>query len=61
MEGFTLSTFLTSITSALAELAPENLVTVITTGLGLAVPLILVWFGFRWVYGKVKGALFFGS
>ncbi len=49
--------FITSITGALGDFSSANLGKVIVAGLGLAVPLVLAWFGFRWIYGKVKGAL----
>lgn len=45
------------VTAALASFSVENLMTVITAGLGIAVPLVLAWFGFRWIYKKAKGAL----
>ena len=45
------------ITGALADFSTANLVAVITAGLGIAVPLVLLWFGFRWIYSKAKGAL----
>lgn len=51
------STDLTAITTALADFNAGNVVDVITAALGIAVPLILVWFGFRFIYSKAKGAL----
>lgn len=48
------------IVSALSGFNVTNVVNVIVAGLGIAVPLVLIWFGFRWVYGKAKGALFAG-
>lgn len=45
------------VTAALASFSVDNLMTVITAGLGIAVPLVLAWFGFRWIYKKAKGAL----
>lgn len=59
--GSTLATSITSITGALGDLSPANLVQVIVAGLGLAIPLVLAWFAFRWIYKKVKGALKKGS
>lgn len=47
----------TKVTAALASFSVDNLMTVITAGLGIAVPLVLAWFGFRWIYKKAKGAL----
>lgn len=45
------------IVSALSAFNTTNLLSVITAGLGIAVPLVLLWFAFRWIYGKAKGAL----
>lgn len=49
------------VTAALAGFSVDNLMTVITAGLGIAVPLVLAWFAFRWIYKKAKGALKRGS
>lgn len=51
----------TKVTAALASFNVDNLMTVITAGLGIAVPLVLAWFAFRWIYKKAKGALKRGS
>lgn len=61
MEGATVSTFITAITGALADFSTTNLSSVIVAGLGIAVPLVLSWFAFRWIYKKAKGALKRGS
>lgn len=61
MEGSSLATSITSITGALADFSPANLVQVIVAGLGIALPLVLCWFAFRWIYKKAKGALKKGS
>ncbi len=45
------------ITTALSSFNVDNLLTVIVAGLGIAVPLVLMWFAFRWIYKKAKGAL----
>ena len=52
-----IETAVTAIKSALADLSTANLTTVIVGGLAVAVPLVLVWFGFRFIYKKAKGAL----
>lgn len=49
------------VTAALESFSVDNLMTVITAGLGIAVPLVLGWFAFRWIYKKAKGALKRGS
>lgn len=54
MEG---NEMITAVTTALADFTPANLSSVITAGLGIAVPLVLAWFAFRWIYKKAKGAL----
>lgn len=51
----------TKVTAALSSFSVDNLMTVITAGLGIAVPLVLAWFAFRWIYKKAKGALKRGS
>lgn len=55
-----MSAVITGVTGALADFSTTNLTQVIVAGLGLAVPLILGWFAFRWIFGKAKGALFGG-
>lgn len=56
-EGDGLSASITSITGALSGFTASNLMLVIAAGLGIAVPLVLAWFAFRWIYKKAKGAL----
>lgn len=48
---------ITGVTTALADFSVSNLSGVIVAGLGVAVPLILGWFAFRFIYGKAKAAL----
>lgn len=48
---------ITAITGALSGFSTGALSEVLTAGLGVAVPLVLAWFGFRWIYSKAKGAL----
>lgn len=52
-----IETAVSAIKTALADLSTANLTTVIVGGLAVAVPLVLVWFGFRFIYKKAKGAL----
>lgn len=47
----------TAVKTALADFSTTNLASVITAGLAIAVPLVLGWFAFRWIYKKAKGAL----
>jgi uncharacterized membrane protein len=47
---------LTAITGAMTEFSAGNVVKIITAGLAISIPLVLLWFGFRWIYRKVKGA-----
>lgn len=49
------------VVTALGAFNTSNLLSVIVAGLGIAVPLVLLWFGFRWIYSKAKGALKRGS
>lgn len=48
---------ITGVTTALAEFSPANLSTVLVAGLGVAVPLVIGWFAYRFIYNKAKGAL----
>lgn len=57
MDSSSLTTAITSITGALTDFSGTNVTSVIVAGLGIAVPLVLVWFAFRWIYRKAKGAL----
>lgn len=57
METSPLTTAITSITGALTDFSTVNVVSVIVAGLGVAVPLVLVWFAFRFIYRKAKVAL----
>lgn len=57
METSALTTAITSITGALTDFSTSNVASVIVSGLGVAVPLVLVWFAFRFIYRKAKGAL----
>lgn len=51
----------TALTTSLADFSVANLMSIITNMLTLAVPLVIAWFAFRWIYGKVKGALRSGN
>lgn len=53
----TVTALITGVTGALSEFSTTNLTSVIVAGLGIAVPLVLGWFAFRWIYKKAKGAL----
>lgn len=57
METSALTSAIGSITGALTEFSTANVVSVIVAGLGVAVPLVLVWFAFRFIYRKAKCAL----
>jgi hypothetical protein len=61
METSALTAAIGSITGALTEFSSANVVSVIVAGLGVAVPLVLVWFAFRFIYRKAKVALKRGS
>lgn len=47
----------TAVKTALADFSTTSLASVITAGLSIAVPLVLGWFAFRWIYKKAKGAI----
>ena len=57
MEASALTAAIGSITGALTDFSTANLVSVIVAGLGIAVPLVLIWFAFRFIYRKAKVAL----
>lgn len=61
METSALTTAITSITGALTAFSSANVAQVIVAALGIAVPLVLVWFAFRFIYKKAKGGLKRGS
>lgn len=61
METSALTTAITSITGALTSFSSANVAQVIVAALGIAVPLVLVWFAFRFIYKKAKGGLKRGS
>ena len=45
---------LTAITGALGDFSAANIVKIITSGLAIGVPLVMLWFGFRWIYRTVS-------
>lgn len=57
METSALTAAIGSITGALTDFSVPNVASVIVAGLGIAVPLVLVWFAFRFIYRKAKVAL----
>lgn len=61
METSALTTAIGSITGALTAFSGANVAQVIVAALGIAVPLVLVWFAFRFIYKKAKGGLKRGS
>ena len=56
-EAASISTVIEGVKTALADFSISNVLSVITGGLAIAVPLVLAWFAFRWIYKKAKGAL----
>lgn len=61
MDTSALTTAIGSITGALTDFSGANVAQVIVAALGIAVPLVLVWFAFRFIYKKAKGGLKRGS
>lgn len=59
--GNTMTELITAVTGSLGEFSTASLSSVITAGLAIAVPLVLGWFAFRWIYKKAKGALKSGT
>lgn len=60
MEGSAIGSLITALNTSFTTFSVSTLTEVITAGLAIAVPLVLGWFAFRWIYGKIKGALFAG-
>lgn len=52
-----LSTFITSITGALGEFTTGTLSTILVAALGITVSLAIAWFAYRFIKGKVAGAM----
>lgn len=61
MDSSALTTAISSITGALTDFSGGNVAQVIVAALGIAVPLVLVWFAFKFIYKKAKGGLKRGS
>ena len=57
MEGNGLSTFISTITSALGDFSSSTLGTVLVAALGITVGLAVAWFAYRFITRKVSGAL----
>ena len=54
--GFDVMTVLNSFKEAISSvISVDNIVKVIVAGVAIAVPFIVTWFGFRFVYSKAKG------
>lgn len=51
------NTAITAITGALSGFTSSAVTDVITAALGIAVPLVITWFTFRFIWKKAKGAL----
>lgn len=56
-----MSAGVSSVVGALSDFSVSNLTTIIVAGLGVAVPLILLWAAYRFVFRKAKGGLKSGS
>lgn len=51
---------ITQITGALSDFSAGNVLTVLVAALGVAVPLILIWFAFRKIFAWAKSAFYGG-
>lgn len=45
------------VTALQGAISPTDIVTLFTTGVTVALPLILIWFGARWVYRRFTNAV----
>ena len=52
-----LSTFISTITGALKDFTSDNLAIILVAALGLTVGPAICWFAFRFIKGKVAGAM----
>ena len=57
MEGSSLSSFISSITGALADFTTTNLATILIAALGITAGLAIAWFAYRFIVRKVSGAM----
>lgn len=51
-----ISAVTSAMTTSLADFSATNIVSIIVAALAIAIPLIIAWFAFRFIYGKAKGA-----
>jgi predicted permease len=56
-----LSTFISSITTALADFSTTNLGTILVAALGITVGLVIAWFAYRFITKRVSKAMRKGS
>lgn len=61
MEGTELSTFITSITTAMTDFNTTTLSTVLVAALGITATLVIAWFAYRFLARKVSKALRAGT
>lgn len=52
-----LTTFLTTVTGALADFTTTNLGTILVSALGITAGLAIAWFAYRFIVRKVSGAM----
>lgn len=57
MQNEGLSTFISSITGALADFTTGNLSTVLVAALGITATLAIAWFAYRFIVRKVSKAM----
>ncbi len=59
--AMTTTTFISSITGALADFSLANLSAIIVAALGITVGLVIAWFAYRFITRKVSKAMHRGS
>ena len=57
MEASAISTFISSITGALADFTTGNLSTILIAALGITGGLAIAWFAYKFIVRKVSGAM----
>lgn len=56
-ESNALSTFISSVTTALSDFTSTTLGTIIVAALGITVGLVIAWFAYRFITRRVKSAM----
>lgn len=61
MTGDQWTSMLSSVVANFSDFSSTNLLSIIAAALGITIPVLLTWFAFRWIFGKIKAAFYFGA